>query len=406
MRPFARTWPYKPYRPYPRNRLALLLLAVLLGLAGCRGGSPSAKDQDTKALTAVSRTATQGPVTITLRASSAELDTAQPLDLQLEVVAEKGVTVNVEDYRLALQQDEHHFGYRVTARGEEAAKPIDDQHLRWLYRYKMEFVLPDTYELPPAHVFFTDVRSLADHPSGRPLVGEPIAQTQQVETEPLSIKVRAASSAPLSEEKLREIKTLDPVELPAKWSRWWWLGPLMAVAALVLVRVVLYLGGWLFPPLRRLLPWLRRRLFGEPAPAIALEPPADEWARRELAALVAENLISKGQIKPFYYRISDIVRGYIERRFEVSAREMTTEEFLLAAAGDGRFGPAITTELKRFLGSCDLVKYARYQPDVSEGDRLVTAAGEFVEQTRPSQPSLSPSNVAETASPQREEVSA
>ena len=56
-----------------------------------------------------------------------------------------------------------------------------------------------------------------------------------------------------------------------------------------------------------------------------------------LPALVTEDLIARGLIQEFHYRTSGIVRGYIERRFGVSAPEMTTEEFLTAAAADARF---------------------------------------------------------------------
>ncbi len=50
-----------------------------------------------------------------------------------------------------------------------------------------------------------------------------------------------------------------------------------------------------------------------------------------LGALAAEGLIERGQIQSFHYRISDIVRGYVERRFTVAAPEMTTEECLASS---------------------------------------------------------------------------
>jgi hypothetical protein len=112
------------------------------------------------------------------------------------------------------------------------------------------------------------------------------------------------------------------------------------------------------------------------------------WARQQIAALVADKLIPQGRVQEFYYRISGIVRGYIERRYEVLAMEMTTEEFLTAAATDARFGERATTELNRFLGACDLVKYARHEPASAEADALLQTAGEFVERTRaPDSPS-------------------
>jgi len=100
--------------------------------------------------------------------------------------------------------------------------------------------------------------------------------------------------------------------------------------------------------------------------------------------LIGENLIATGRVQEFYYRISDVVRGYVERRFGVSAPEMTTEEFLATAASDGRFGERNTAELNQFLNACDLVKYARRIPGPDEADAVLRAAGGFVERTRES----------------------
>lgn len=79
---------------------------------------------------------------------------------------------------------------------------------------------------------------------------------------------------------------------------------------------------------------------------------------------------------------SAIVRGYIERRFGVSAPDMTTEEFLATAGGDARFEAEHTASLNAFLTSCDLVKYARHEPTSLEADQAVKTAIAFVEQTR------------------------
>jgi hypothetical protein len=112
--------------------------------------------------------------------------------------------------------------------------------------------------------------------------------------------------------------------------------------------------------------------------------PAHEWASREFAKLLAENLVASGRIRDFYFRLSDIVRGYIERRFEVSAPEMTTEDFLAEVSHDRRFGHQNTLELQRFLMACDLVKYAGFRPDPDDADVLTRAAMDFVERTRTS----------------------
>jgi hypothetical protein len=110
--------------------------------------------------------------------------------------------------------------------------------------------------------------------------------------------------------------------------------------------------------------------------------PAHVWARLQLDELLADDLIERGQVQEFYYRISGIVRGYIERRFHVSAPEMTTEEFLAAAGTDRRFEPEQTQSLHEFLTQCDLVKYARHAPASHEAREAIRAAEDFIQRTR------------------------
>jgi hypothetical protein len=97
---------------------------------------------------------------------------------------------------------------------------------------------------------------------------------------------------------------------------------------------------------------------------------------------VADDLVQKGRVREFYYRVSGIVRGYIERRFDIRAPEMTTEEFLASAASDRRFRTVVTEQLDCFLRACDLVKYACREPRSEESDTVLRTAGGFVERTR------------------------
>jgi hypothetical protein len=184
-----------------------------------------------------------------------------------------------------------------------------------------------------------------------------------LKTEAIKVVARATEEATLSPEELKKIAELPPVELPDPWSRWWLLGPVGVLAAV----------GFLI--------WFAHRSRLGYVALVEIIP-AHEWARAQIAALIAADLIARGLVQEFYYRISAVVRGYIERRFDVSAPEMTTEEFLAAAARDRRFDAAATLELRRFLTACDLVKYARHHPVTGEWDELLKTASDFVERTR------------------------
>src|SRR5205823_13096562 len=103
------------------------------------------------------------------------------------------------------------------------------------------------------------------------------------------------------------------------------------------------------------------------APSAPRRPP-HEIAAAELERLRGRRLVEQGAFKEYYSALSDIVRRYLEHRFQLRAPEMTTEEFLLATARDGRLVAAHRRLLGEFLVESDLVKFARHLPTVrSEG---------------------------------------
>ena len=329
----------------------------MIGVTGC--GSSEKKDASATA-TAVTRTAEQGPVAVTFTVAPTDLAMSDHAVVTIVVNADTGLTVSEPDYARALRESDHAFEYRVVHAQKERAKPAGDNRLTWTHRYEIEFVLPGEYELPAVEVSYADTRSPA--PGASP-VTDAKPKTETVTTEPIKVTVRATSAVATSPVDLQRIKRLDPVELPTAWDRWWWTAPLIALTVLVMMALLV----------RR-----SRRRRAETVVVI----PAHEWARQRIAALISENLIGRGLVQEFYYRISDIVRGYIERRFDLSAPEMTSEEFLAATADDRRFGADMRLELNRFLIACDMVKYARYEPGREEPEAVLCAAGEFVERTR------------------------
>ncbi len=331
---------------------------MLAGLGGCGPGDAEMPAGEP----GITREARQGPVQLVMTATPAEFELSQHVQLELEVLAEKDVTVLESGYEHTLSEGDRAFQFRVVRSQEEPAMLTDDGRLRWVYRYELEFFLPGDHDLPPATVSFIDRRLESAQPRD-PSQGTGAAEVQSVSTEALTVSVGPPGGAALSEQALRDIIALDPIELPRGWARWWWFAALL-MAILVVGAVLL---------LRR----SRRRRATE-----VVQIPAHEWARQQLAALIAEEWLAKGRVQEFYYRISAIVRGYIERRFGVSAPEMTTQEFLAAASRDGRFGRDTTTDLNRFLSACDLVKYARHEPRSEESDAVLRTAGDFVERTR------------------------
>ena len=165
------------------------------------------------------------------------------------------------------------------------------------------------------------------------------------------------SVAPIAAD-IRDIK--PPIEITDPWA---WLG--WTLGALVLVIAAVLLWRW----------WQKR------CRQIALVPPvpAHVRARQQLD----EALALIGQPKPFVVAVSGTARTYLEERFDFRAPDRTTEEFLRELSGTALLDREQKNSLGAFLQSCDLVKFARYEPRETELRELHGAAVKLVEETGP-----------------------
>ena len=85
--------------------------------------------------------------------------------------------------------------------------------------------------------------------------------------------------------------------------------------------------------------------------------------------------------------MSDTTRTYLEERFDFRAPERTTEEFLRELSGTDLLAREQKDSLGNFLASCDLVKFAKYEPGENELRGLHSSALRLVEETASSTPS-------------------
>lgn len=86
-----------------------------------------------------------------------------------------------------------------------------------------------------------------------------------------------------------------------------------------------------------------------------------EVALNRLEELWSKNYLDQGLIKEFYLELSNIVRWYIEQKYNVNAMELTTEELfnVLKKKTDKKYN----LTLKSFLDNADLAKFAKYIPE-------------------------------------------
>jgi hypothetical protein len=157
---------------------------------------------------------------------------------------------------------------------------------------------------------------------------------------------------------IRDIK--PPIEISSGYT---WVWPLLILFALVVAAFLLW--RW----------WKNRKT------NIVLPPPVPAHIRAKQKLEQALALIT--QPKPFVIAVSDTARTYLEERFDFHAPERTTEEFLHELHGTDLLTGEQKESLGGFLESCDLVKFAKYEPGENELRELHSSALRLVEETEP-----------------------
>lgn len=111
-----------------------------------------------------------------------------------------------------------------------------------------------------------------------------------------------------------------------------------------------------------------------------IQTPAHILALNSLKKLENKKLIDKKDIKEYYSSISEIIRRYIENRFNFPALELTTYEILNIITAVIKKEESIT--LKNILEISDLVKFAKKIPDQIENVKNLNLATDFVKKTK------------------------
>ncbi len=146
------------------------------------------------------------------------------------------------------------------------------------------------------------------------------------------------------------------VEIP--WPTWaWWAlggGVILFIAALIWL-------GW----------WLGQRSHSTPAPS-----------SRTLAMRALESLRTQTeQTVPYTFSVavSDVLRTYVSRQYNLRATEQTSPEFLASISSSPRFSDGDRELLATFLDRCDLLKFARIEAHTEENSALLREATAFVQ---------------------------
>ena len=174
----------------------------------------------------------------------------------------------------------------------------------------------------------------------------------------VSLQVISGLGDKPAEAQLRPLQDIVPVRPP--WLRYlpWVLG----VLGLLLAAAGVF---W----------WLKKRRRHLEI-AKAKEAP-HLWATREIERLEAQKFFEKGKVKDFYFRLSEVLRRYLEAIRGFPAAEYTVEEIARYVQEEK------DRQLLVLLRQADLVKFADAVPTAARKDDELQAALAYIRDTAP-----------------------
>jgi hypothetical protein len=327
---------------FPKAMIFTVAFCLTFGLVSCdknKTGSAAEKKFE------IEKKYDRGPVTLNVAVGKEQITTADQLTLQLEVTADADYDVEFAKPGEKLEE------FKVVDHDEPMPTLTRDGKVLHVQAYRLEPFLAGEYKIPPMKITFWK-KSDKQPPK------------QELESEAITIRVTSLLSEKSGEAKIKDL--VPPMGIPG-WDRQW----LWIVAAGIGIVALGSAGVWIY----------RRYRNGEII-AQAIKLPAHEIAYRQIDQLLADSLIEKGQIKDFYFRISDILRRYIENRFTLRAPERTTEEFLFELRQSSVLADSHKRLLKDFLSQCDLVKFAKFLPATDEAQKTVEVSRHFIDETK------------------------
>ena len=149
-------------------------------------------------------------------------------------------------------------------------------------------------------------------------------------------------------------------------DNWHWLALGFAVLAAIVALIIYF---------------LKKPKAKAPMMEIRKFVPAHQVALSNLSALRDKKLWQSGLIKEYHIELSDILRQYLERRYDIKTHEKTTEEIFVALRYKN-MEPAHRQLLKQMLSLADLVKFAKEKPLATENEQAMDTAITFVEETK------------------------
>jgi len=221
------------------------------------------------------------------------------------------------------------------------------EEIRFTSRFLITSFESGTYDLPPAYAIVQNQEGDLDTFYSNPLM------------------LRFATVEVDTTLPIKGIK--PPMDIPLTWREYI---PyiLLALGAVLLIGFIIYY-------IRKMPKKTKEQVKYDP------EVPAHIEALKALAELNEQKLWQNEKYKQYYIRLTEILRIYIERRYEINALEMVTDE-ILENLEQKSLRTDLLGNMRKVLSQADLAKFAKYRPLAEENNFAMEFAVEFVEQTK------------------------
>lgn len=166
----------------------------------------------------------------------------------------------------------------------------------------------------------------------------------------------------------------NPVKPPLSFDYpWVWIALYAFIALAVLAAGIYYLVRWN----------KKRKTKIVEMPKV-VEPPKSEdvWALDELRKLQEKAYWKKGDFKTHYFRVSEILKTYLERRYGFPALESTAREILYHLESGTTVDLGLRAKLKNLFDSLDLIKFTDRVPNETDAVSVLEECREWVLATK------------------------
>jgi len=303
----------------------LLPILLILGLifTGCNGGGFNGKTADPNDTDMAK--GTWSPIEVDAAVDNPQPAIGEIITYTLSINAIPEIEPQIPEMGSQIK------GLRIVDIGGEGPKTIDARRVwkRW-YKLQPDFVGP--YIIPQAKILYSD-------PDGKDV---------EVTAPKIFIEVRSVMNEDEEGGDIRDIKSLEEIKDNLN-SIYLYTGIvlLLVIIAFICIRV-----------------WIKKRKRVE----VEAERAPDEIAIDNLHDLKESEYLEKEDYREFYFRLSEIFRGYIESRFGFPAQECTTEE-LVPQIEKLKLSRSQKDTVRLLTRWEDLVKFAKHKPNRERAEK-------------------------------------